>query len=165
MDNNDKEEVSDSTIVKWIKEKMKIRWESMWRRSESGMWTKELIGGRVGRKLMFPKRRCEGMPYVRAMVNNAAVKDNMFRMGFEEKRSCLCEESNETVEHVLMECKLEREGRCELEKAVGDLWMDSKRVGGIPFDLRTILFPYNNDKLDAELSSSIMKATFKYFKL
>ena len=63
IDNNEKEEISDGTIVKQVKEKMKIRWESMWKRSESGAWTKELLGGRVRQKLMFPKRRCECMTY------------------------------------------------------------------------------------------------------
>ena len=49
----------------------------MWVRSECADWKKNIVGSVVGRKFIFPKSRSIGMTYVRALLDNAAVKDNL----------------------------------------------------------------------------------------
>ena len=103
LSNNSKELISDQVLFGWVKEKVKKRWQEMWQRSESGVWTKSLIN-HVGKKRSFPRDRNSGVSFVRALLNNAAVADNMFRMGLDDSCECSCGQSRETVEHVLMEC-------------------------------------------------------------
>ena len=54
------------------------------------------------------------MTYARALLNNAAVADNMFRMGLADSPDCRCGEARGTVEHVLMvvNWKVEHVARC-----------------------------------------------------
>ena len=41
---NHQEEVSEGVIDRWIKEKTNIRWSRMWERSETGEWTRFMVG-------------------------------------------------------------------------------------------------------------------------
>ena len=70
--------VSQNVLNRLIKEKVISRWNNMWKFSETGGRTRELLG-KVGRKLKFPKDRSTGMSYVRLLVNNTSVDENMFR--------------------------------------------------------------------------------------
>ena len=51
------------------------------------------------------------MSYVRLLVNNTSVNENMFRFGLVDSRECECGGGIQTVEHVLMSCDIEREQR------------------------------------------------------
>ena len=96
-----------------------------------------------GEKLRFPKDRNTAMTYVRLLVNNTSVNENMFRFNLVDSRECECGEGIQTLEHVLMSCKNEMEKRKILENEVGKIWMDeSKRWGHLSFDLRLILAPF-----------------------
>ena len=99
----------------------------MWSNSVSGVWTKDFLRA-VGKKLVFPKDRSSGMTYARALLNNAAVADNMFRMGLADSPDCRCGEGRETVEHVLMECQLETEARSRMLMEMGSIWIRGGRV-------------------------------------
>ena len=57
----------------------------------SGAWTRQFLKD-VGKKSSFPKDRNSGMVYARAILNNAAVADNMFRMGLSDSADCNCSE-------------------------------------------------------------------------
>ena len=159
-----REEVSDSVTGKWIRDQIFLKWKNMWIRSEGGDWTKDLIGGEVGNKIVFPKSRCIGMSYVRALVNNAAVKDNLFRMGFSEGRICECNQGRETVDHVLMECQLEAEARLKLKENICKMWMESKCSGNLQFNLQLMLFPFGNTNLNSNLASQILFKTYSFLK-
>ena len=151
-----------SVCIKLIRDKVQKLWTRMWERSESADWTKELLGIEVGRKLVFPSFRSCGMSYVRSLVNNAAVKDNLSRMGFSEEAECECGESRETVTHVLMECKLEDLARQELIESVQDLWMESRCQGNLNFNIKTVLCPFQVTNVTADLGSKMLKESFKF---
>ena len=102
--------------------------------------------------------------YVRALLNNASVKDNMFRMGLADDRDCKCGRGIETVEHVLVECEEERESRCKLIKDLEDIWMNSSSVGGLQFNLNLMLAPFFCDKLSVELSEKVLDMLFLFFE-
>ena len=85
-------------LDKWVQEKTTERWNSAWKNSETGGWTKELIS-KVGRKIKFPRDRCTGMTYVRLLVNNTATKENMYRFKLVDDRECECEEGIESIQH------------------------------------------------------------------
>ena len=156
------ENVQRSVIERWIKEKTKDRWNRAWKMSETGWWTKELIG-KVGRKLKFPAGRSAGMSYVRLLINNTAVNENMYRFGLVEDRGCECEEGIQSVHRVLLECRNEQEQREKLKSELGKLWMDeSKKVGDLQFDLRLILAPFSIDKIDETLAEKMLLCTFKF---
>ena len=55
------------------------------------------------------------------LLNNAAVKDYLNRLGFSEVTDWEYGEGRETVTHVLMECKLEQVARQELVDSVQEL--------------------------------------------
>ena len=126
-----------------------------WRTSETGLWTKGLIG-KVGKKLKFPRDRSTGVSYVRLLVNNTAVKESMFRFKLVDDKECECGEGIQSVNHVLMECKNEEEGRNKLKDELGRLWMEeSTKVGDLPFDLRLILAPFSFNKINEPLANKM----------
>ena len=157
------EMISAQVLFGWVKEKVLKRWGDMWSTSASGAWTKDFLR-EVGKKLLFPRDRSSGMTYARALLNNAAVADNMFRMGLADSPDCRCEEARETVEHVLMDCQLEAEARHRLLMEVGCIWMDNKKSGGLKFSLDTILNPLANPKINQSDAVKIMECVFSFFR-
>ena len=162
-DSDQTEFISEQVLFGWVKEKSLKRWGEMWRRSESGNWTRFFLG-EVGKKLLFPQDRDTGVTYVRALLNNAAVADNMFRMGLADSSDCSCGEGRETVEHLLMECSSEAGGRGKLLEEVGNIWMEKKVSGGLQFNLHTILNPFSNPKLNSADASFIMNYVFIFLR-
>ena len=156
------EVVSSSVVTRWIREKIYDRWNNAWNLSETGWWTRTLIG-KVGRRLKFPRDRSTGMTYVRLLVNNTAVKENMYRFGLVEDKECEWEEGIQSIQHILMECKNEREGRKDVERELGELWMnESPKAGNLPFDMRLILAPFSIDKINDTLADKMIFCTFKF---
>ena len=103
------------------------------------------------------------MSYVRLLVNNTAVKENMYRFGLAEDRECECEEGIQSVDHVLLECRNEEEERGKLMRELGRLWMEeSKQVGNLQFDLRLILAPFSIDKINETLADKMLLYTFRF---
>ena len=88
--------ISEQVLFGWVKERGLKRWQEMWNRSEGGTCTRFFLTD-VGKKLIFPQDRDSGMSYARSLLNNAAVADNMFRMGLAESPDCSCREGRETV--------------------------------------------------------------------
>ena len=107
------EMISAQVLFGWVKEKVLKRWGDMWSASATGVWTKDFLR-EVGKKLVFPRDRSSGMTYARALLNNAAVADNMFRMKLANSPDCSRGEARDTVKHVLMDCHLEDEARNSL---------------------------------------------------
>ena len=157
------EGIGESVALRWMKERGQERWNEMWRRSESGSWTRKFIN-KVGKVLLFPRDRSSGMAYVRALINNASVNDNIFRMGLCEGRGCECMETVETVEHVLMECKLEVENRKVLIDGIGEIWMECKMEGGLQFSLDLLLAPECNDRISVTVAEQICNKVFRFFR-
>ena len=154
--------VSQGVLNRLIKEKIASRWARMWGYSEAGGWTKELLG-KVGRKLRFPRDRGTGMSYVRLLVNNTSVNENMFRFGLVDTRECECGGGIQTVEHVLMSCDMEREQREIFKNKAEKIWMDECRGGGdLPFNIRLLLAPFTLDKLNREAANKILSGTFEF---
>ena len=156
------EEVPVNVMERWIKDKKRDRWNMAWRTSETGLWTKGLMG-KIGKKLKFPRDRSTGVSYVRLLVNNTAVKENMFRFKLVDDKECECGEGIQSVNHVLMECKNEEEGRNKLKDELGRLWMEeSTKVGDLPFDLRLILAPFSFNKINEPLANKMLVCSFKF---
>ena len=156
--------VSDSVLKMLIKDITNSNWSRMWRRAESGDWTRDIVGLEVGRRHVLPKDRSCGMTYVRSLVNNAAVKDNLFRMGFSEGVECECSNGRDTVAHVLMDCVLEAESREEYIESVGKLWMESRCSGNLNVDLQLMLCPSQKEGVTGELGMQMLMESFKFFK-
>ena len=155
------EKISENVVFKLINENLIRKWSSSWDRSESGQWTKNLIK-KVGKKTRFPRLRTTGMTYARALLNNAAVKDNMYRMGLADDRDCKCGEGLETVEHVILECMEEEVSRVKLREELSEIWMSSKGSGGLSFDLNSILAPFFCDILNVELADRVLMKVYDF---
>ena len=104
------------------------------------------------------------MSYVRALLNNAAVADNMSRMGLADSRECVCGRSLETVEHVLMECSIESVGRNQMIAEIGELWMNKKKAGGLQVSLDLLLYPFGNPKLNHTDCLQVMGSVFNFLR-
>ena len=161
---NEEETVSDSVLRMMVKEIIFSSWSRMWSMAESGDWTRDIIGLEAGRKFVLPKDRSCGMTYIRSLVNNAAVRDNLFRFGFSEGVDCECGESRETVDHVLLECKLEEQSRKEYIDSVGSLWMNSKCKGNLNVDIQLILCPSQKENLTGDLAGQMLGESFKFLR-
>ena len=156
------EAVSESVLSKMIKDQARSIWSRMYERCEAADWTKQVMGSSVGRKLIFPKSRSCGMSYIRSLVNNAAVKDNLNRLGFSEVRDCECDEGRETVSHILLECKTEAEARNKYLKKVEELWMESKCSGNLNVDMELILCPFEKKNVTEDVASKMVTESFKF---
>ena len=156
------EEVSESVLKKMIKDDVKMTWSRMYDRCERADWTKQVMGNSVGRKLLLPKYRSCGMTYIRSLLNNAGVKDNLYRLGFSEDRECECGEGVETVSHILLECKSEKEARENYLTNVQEIWMDSKCSGNLNVDIELILCPFEKKNVTDDVSKLMIKESFKF---
>ena len=141
------DELSYSTISKWIDFIEKEEWQDKWSRSDTGVFTKEIIP-LVKNKIKIPSNRNIGISLIRCLLNNAAVADNMFRMKLAEDPDCECGKSRQTVEHVLLHCDNFKSERLLVKKKVSNIWERTKRSGNLQMDLNTLLNP-SMSKLDA----------------
>ena len=79
-------------------------WQKRWAVSPSGAFTRMLIPS-VSFKIAFPINRSSGISIARALLNNAGVADNLYRMGLSESPNCPeCFSARQTVSHVILEC-------------------------------------------------------------
>ena len=154
------EELSYSSISKWIDLMMKNEWQDKWSRSESGLFTKEIIP-LVQNKIKIPGKRDVGIAYVRCLLNNASVADNMFRMKLVDDPDCECGKSRQTVEHVLLHCDKFKSERLLLKTKVNSIWQNSKKSGNIQFDLNLLLNPYSS-KLETSDACDVAKEVEKF---
>ena len=157
------ETISEQVLFGWVKEKVLKRWGERWTNSPAGSWTRGLIRV-VGKKLSFPRDRNSGMSYVRALLDNAAVADNTHRMGLADSPDCSCGEARETVEHILLECRIESVARNRLLAEIGDVWMNNRKAGGLQFNMETILNPFANNRLNQLESQQIMIYVFAFLR-
>ena len=97
------DELSYYSISKWIDSLVRCEWQDQWSRNETGLFTKEIVS-LVQNNVKIPLKRDVGVAFVRSLLNNASVADNMFRMKLSDDPNCSCGKSRETVEHVLLHC-------------------------------------------------------------
>ena len=135
------EEVSYSSISKWVDLLVKSEWQEKWSRSDTGVFTRELVP-HVQNNIKIPKKRDVGIAYVRCLLNNASVADNMFRMKLSDSPNCTCEKSRQTVEHILLHCDNHVSERLLLKTKLHSIWQDSKKSGNLQFDLQLLLNPF-----------------------
>lgn len=109
---DEKSKIRMSAGIRKVKERVKAEWQERWARCESGYATKEIILV-TGTKIEWPAYRSHGVTVTRAILNNAAVANNMYRMKLNESPNCKCGEARETFSHRLMECKL-----CYLDRMI-----------------------------------------------
>ena len=155
------EEVTSSAVIYWIKEKIKKEWKRMWERSETGEWTKDL-GFKAAEKRKFPGQRDLDVSYVRAVINNTGLSDNMFKFNLAEDCNCSCGKDRETLEHVLLECELEDEARDQYKEKVKNFWMNKKCDGGLNIDATLILAPFSINKLSSSDADQMLKLSFEF---
>ena len=155
------DQITSNAVIHWIKNKIKTEWERMWGRSETGEWTRSLGLG-VAEKRKIPRKRDLGISYVRAVINNTALADNMYRYKLVDDANCQCGKGRETVEHVLLECELEEEARKEFKEKVGEIWMNKKCDGGLNMDTKLILAPFTISKLSSREADEILDLAFVF---
>ena len=110
------ESVLDFTkAVKKVKEIMEKEWQDKWDTAEAGYFTKEIIPS-VKSKIMFTKERDISITMIRILLNNAAVADNLFKMGIAESPNCSCDQARGTVQHKILDCR-----KHDLERRVMDM--------------------------------------------
>ena len=158
------ESVRSNALLYCIKDEVKKEWNRMWLRIDSGEWTKRLGVKTVGRKTIFPRTRDLGITYVRALINNTALADNMNRYGLSDEINCSCDRGRETLEHVLIECVLEEEERGKFERAVSKMWLDCRKVGNLNFNVQLIFAPFSIDKLSAEQAEFVLGCPLKFLR-
>ena len=135
---------------------MMCEWQDQWSRNETGLFTKEILPS-VQNNVKIPLRRDVGVAFVRCLLNNASVADNMFRMKLSDDPNCSCGKSRETVEHVLLYCEKFGSQRLLLKTKIYAIWQESKKFGNLPFDLRLLLNP-SSIKLNLVEAGEVSKA-------
>ena len=103
----------------------------------------------VGKK-HFHRIGALGCHNVKLLLKNAAVADDIFRMGLAESPDCSCGEGRERVEFVIgvVHWKLMLVVSW-YRRLVASGWI-RKLQKGLNFDLHTILNPLSNPKLNSE---------------
>ena len=162
-DHEEWEEVTSNAIVHWISSKIKKEWNRMWCRSESGFWTKELEL-KAGDRRMLPGKRDLDMSYIRALIDNTSLADNMFRFGLMDNCNCTCGKDRETLEHVLLDCELEKEARHEYIEGVKELWMSKKCDGNLNINLQLVLAPFAISRLNTRDADEMLKLSFEFIR-
>jgi hypothetical protein len=131
-------------------------WQTRWGRVETGYATKNFMP-RVGSHILWPPKRSEGVSVTRALLDNASVKNNLFRMHFTDSPNCDCQEAcRETVTHKILHCQSFRVERGKLMGRCAEIWDQCKKFENLSFNLKLLLNPedYVDIKMAKEISSS-----------
>jgi len=94
----------------------------------------------VGRKLVYPRKRCLAISYVRLLLDDTALKVNQHRMKLPvvDSRECVCGHGIEDEDH-FFHCRLYSESRKQLMQAIQDIWSNTFAKGVLPQSV-TLLF-------------------------
>ena len=130
------------------------RWDNCWKRTPSGHFTREILPS-VGKQVLLPRLRTVAMTKIRGLLNNAAVADNLFRFGFVESPNCNCGEGRETVEHVLLNCRISQPLRAKLVDQIGKIWCETRRSGNLNVCLKLLLAPNHHELLNSKEASDV----------
>ena len=105
LSSTDLVEVSLEQCKTLIADIIKKKWQIRWNQSSAGSVTRDIIP-LVNTKIDFSVSRSCGISMVRALLDNASVNDNLFRMNLVESPDCPdCDRGRQTVDHVLLECE------------------------------------------------------------
>ena len=96
-------ELTYQSISKWFDNLVKDEWQDKWFRSETGLFTKEIVPF-VQNNIKIPVKRDVGIAYIRCLLNNTSVADNMYRMIIVDDPYYECGKDRQTVEHILLHC-------------------------------------------------------------
>jgi len=107
---------SKSLILK----KVNKRWQEKWDRLPTGRVTHERLPT-VGRKLVYPRKRCLAISYVRLLLDDTALKLHQHRMKLADSRECVCGHGIEDENHFFFHCHLYSESRKQLMQAIQDI--------------------------------------------
>ena len=91
-----------------------------------------------------------GIAYIRCLLNNSSVADNMYRMKLVDDPNCECGKGRQTVEHILLHCDNFISERLLLKHNVNSIWQNSKKSGNLQFDLNLLLNPFTSKLNNAE---------------
>ena len=100
----------------------------------------------------------------RAILNDAAVADNLYRMRIVDSPNCKCGQARETVQHKILECSQYDLDRMIMTFEIGSTWMDSKRIGNLNMDLQLLLNPSSVHVISAKESEAISASFFKFLR-
>ena len=142
-------ELTYQSISKWFDNLVKDEWQDKWFRSETGLFTKEIVPF-VQNNIKIPVKRDVGIAYIRCLLNNTSVADNMYRMKLVDDPNCKCEKGRQTVEHILLHCDNFISERLLLKNKVNSIWLNSKKSGNLQFDLKLLLNPFSSKLSNAE---------------
>ena len=131
------DQLSYSTLSKWIDVLLKREWQDKWLRCETGVFTKEIFP-QVPANIKIPTNRNVGISLIRCFLNNAAVENNMYRMKLSDDPNCTCGKGRQTVEHVILHCENFISEHLLLKTRIGAVWLNSKKSGNIQFDLKLL---------------------------
>ena len=101
---------------------------------------------------------------IRALINNTGLSDNMFRFNLVDNCNCSCDKDRETLEHVLLDCELEKEARDKYVEGVKELWMNKKCDGNLNINLKLVLAPFTISKLKAREAEELLKLSFEFIQ-
>jgi len=88
-----------------ILRKINKRWQEKWDRLPTGRATHERLPT-VGRKLVYPRKRCLAISYVRLLLDDTALKVHQHRMKLDDTRECVCGHGIEDEDHFFFHCHL-----------------------------------------------------------
>ena len=97
-----------------------------------------------------------GIAYLRCLLNNASVADNMYRMKLADDPNCACGKSRETVEHILLHCENLVSERLLLKTKVYLIWQGSRKSGNLQFNVQLLLNPFST-KLNVSEAQNVAK--------
>jgi len=123
-----------------ILRKINKRWQEKWDRLPTGRATHEMLPI-VGRKLVYPRKRCLAISYVRLLLDDTALKAHQHRMKLVYTRECVCGHGIEDEDHFFFYCHLYSENRKQLMQAIQDIWSNTSAKGVLPQSVTLLLTP------------------------
>ena len=71
-------------------------------------------------KVIFPRRRDNGVAYCRMLLYDTMLNDDSYRTGTSATPECDCGKSNEPTEHFVLHCSNYAEARCDMMDYIED---------------------------------------------
>jgi len=142
-----------------ILRKINKRWQEKWDRLPTGRATHERLPT-VGRKLVYLRKRCLAISYIRLLFDDTALKVHQHRMKLVDYRECVCGHGIE--DHFFFHCHLYSENRKQLMQAIQDIWSNTSAKWVLPQSVTLLLTPSSFSMFTTRQCQDTLEATFDH---
>ena len=123
-----------------ISKQIKCTWQRRWDRSPTTRTTYDYVPS-VGKRTMFPARRCTALSYSRLLLNDSSLRIHQHHAGLVDTKECECGQGVDDAFHYLFQCARFSHIHKSLMQVVDKTWSEANCQGPPRCSVALLLAP------------------------